>query len=98
MAVIENKVSAATSGAGAAAIGANFVMWVLSRYVFHGATPTEIASVVTAVSAAGGAFVLGYLARHTHLTEVVGDVAQDVQQAAAVIQDVAVEAAVTPPA
>lgn len=73
MAVIENKVSAATSGAGGAAIAANFVLWLLSRYVFHGATPAEIATVVTALSASVGAFVMGYLARHTPLSEIAAE-------------------------
>lgn len=65
MPVIESKVTAATSGAAGAAVLANFVLWVLTQYVFHAAAPEPVVSVVNVASAAIGAFVLGYAAKRT---------------------------------
>lgn len=62
---VERKVSAATAGAGGGTVVANFLLWVLATYAFHGPVPVEVWSFVNVVVAAAGAFGMGYLARHT---------------------------------
>lgn len=70
MAVIENKVQAATAGAGASVIVANFVLWILSYYYSSDvAEAAPVVGFVNLIAAAGGAFVLGFFARHTPRAE-----------------------------
>lgn len=78
---IENKVTAASAGAGAGTITASFVLWLLDRYL-PGGVPQEVQAFVTFVVASGASFVSGYLARHTHLSEIVGTVDTVVQNVA----------------
>lgn len=66
----EPKVVAATTGAGAGAVVANFLLWVLDVYVLtpgqEGDIPGSVTLFVTLAVSAGAAFVAGYMARHQY--------------------------------
>ena len=67
---VEAKVKASTGGATAGVVVGSLVVWALQNYVFKGAeVPVPVQAFVylaaPAVLAAGGAFISGYLARHT---------------------------------
>ncbi len=70
MAVIENKVTGAVVGASSFTVVANFVLWLLARYVdTNAATEPSVVGFVNFVVAGVGAFVVGYASRHTHREE-----------------------------
>lgn len=62
---IENKVAGATSGALASTVVANFVVYLLATLLFQAPVPPEVVGFVNTAVAAAGAFVGGYVARHT---------------------------------
>ncbi len=66
MAAIENKVTGAVVGASSATVIANFVLWLLATYgsADAAAAPAVVGFVNFAVAGIG-AFVVGYMARHT---------------------------------
>lgn len=69
MAYVENKVTGAVVGASGSVVVANFVLWVLAHYYSaDAATAQPVVAFVNLVVAGGGAFVVGYLSRHTPRT------------------------------
>jgi len=64
MAVVENKVTGSTAGAGAGTVIANFVLWAVAHYG-HVTVDPQLVYYVNVAAAAVAAFVGGFLARHT---------------------------------
>lgn len=66
---IETKVKASAIGAGAGAIIASFILWLLDGAFFNGTgepdVPLPLAAFVTLVVSTGLAFAAGYQAKHT---------------------------------
>ena len=66
---VETKVKAATIGAGAGAVIAEFINWILDDYLITphvtGDLPTPVSGVVLVAVAAGLAWLAGYNAKHT---------------------------------
>lgn len=66
---IEKKVTASTLGAGAGAVVATLILWLLDGAFWGGAgepdVPAPVAAFVTLAVSAGLSFAAGYQARHT---------------------------------
>lgn len=58
---VERKVSAASLSAALSGV----VVWVLSTYVFHGAVPEGVESLLDTAIPAVSAFLAGWLVKHT---------------------------------
>lgn len=69
MTVIEDKVKGATLGAGAAQIVTAFCLWGLDELFWRGGempdVPVPVTGLVGLLVTAGGAFLGGYVTRHT---------------------------------
>lgn len=66
--IIEDKTKAAAFGAGAAGTVVAFVVWLLAQAFWHGRVdlvPEQVVALATLVIPAAGAFLGGYVARHT---------------------------------
>jgi hypothetical protein len=75
---VEGKVWAATIGAGAGSAISAFLLWLLGVTIWHvqigsdtaadavAAVPFPVSGILTALITVGGAFISGYLAKHTH--------------------------------
>ncbi len=74
---VEAKVYSGTLGAGAGATISGFILWLLGIYGWHAqkgahyatdavaAVPGPVASIVALLVTVGGAFIGGYLGKHT---------------------------------
>jgi hypothetical protein len=62
---VETKVITSTGGAGAGAIVAQFIDYLLGDTVYHHTVPGPVVALVTLVCAAGAAVIAGYWAPHT---------------------------------
>lgn len=74
--MIESKVWAATRGAGAGVVVAQFALWALDAAFWNGSgapdVPAPVDALVTLVVAAAAAFVAGYYAKHTPRPDLAG--------------------------
>lgn len=70
MTVVENKVTGAVIGAGSFTVIANFVLWLVARYGdAAAASEPAVVGFTNFVVAGLGAFVVGYVSRHTSRPE-----------------------------
>lgn len=61
----EQKVTAASRGAGIGGALAALIVWALGRYAFHGDVPGEVSTVVILGIPMLGAYIDGWRAPHT---------------------------------